>query len=89
VLRGRAVPYVFSVGSTGDSPVPAGDPPDGTGSGIERKGTVSPHADISAIPPGGSPGGAGESPALPSLNGYAVPAPLNHSLRFSGRPHSP
>src|SRR5437773_11719212 len=30
--------YVFSVGSTGDPPVPSGDPPDGMGSGIERKG---------------------------------------------------
>jgi len=33
--------YVFSVGSTGDPPVPSGDPPDGTGSAIERKGAVS------------------------------------------------
>jgi hypothetical protein len=26
------------MGSTGDPPVPSGDPPDGTGGGIERKG---------------------------------------------------
>jgi len=63
--------YVFNVGSTGDPPVPSGDPPDGTGGGIERKGTVFPPADITAIPPGESPGGAGESPAPPSLNGYS------------------
>jgi len=59
--------YVLSVGSAGDPPVPSGGPPDGTGGGIERKGTVFPPPDIGAIPPGESPGGAGESPAPPSL----------------------
>jgi hypothetical protein len=66
--------YVFSVGSTGDSPVPSGDPPDGTGSGIERKGTVFSQPDIAASAPGGSPGGAGGSPggspAPPTVNTY-------------------
>ena len=63
--------YVFSVGSTGDSPVPSGDPPDGMGSGLKRKGTVLSQAHVTAIPPGGSPGGAGGSPAPPTLNRYS------------------
>ena len=62
--------YVFSVGSTGDSPVPSGDPPDGIGRGIERNGAVLSQPHVTAIPPGGSPGGAGGSPAPPTLNGY-------------------
>ena len=49
--------YVFSVGSTGDSPVSSGDPPDGIGRGIERKGAVLSQPHVTAIPPGGSPGG--------------------------------
>ena len=67
--------YLFSVGSTGDPPVPSGDPPDGTGRGIERKGTVFSQPHITAIPPGGSPGGAGGSPAPPTLNRYPVRMP--------------
>jgi hypothetical protein len=60
--------YLFSVGSTGDPPVPSGDPPDGMESSIERKGTTFSHSVIAVVPPGGSPGGAGGSPALPSLS---------------------
>src|SRR5438309_8273596 len=56
--------YVFSVGSTGDSPVSSGDPPDGIGRGIERKGAVLSQPHVTAIPPGGSPGGAGGSPVV-------------------------
>ena len=37
------------------------------GSGLERKGTVLSQAHDTAIPPGGSPGGAGGSPAPPTL----------------------
>ena len=62
--------YVFSVGSTGDTPVPSGDPPDGTATGIERKETVFSQPHITAISPGGSPGGAGGSPAPPTLNRF-------------------
>jgi hypothetical protein len=50
---------VFTVGSTGDSPVPSGDPPDGTVDGIERKNGVFTHPGFTNMPPGGSPGGAG------------------------------
>ena len=64
--------YVFGVGSTGDPPVPSGDPPDGMGNGIERKGTVFSQPHIAAIRPGGSPGEAGGSPAPPRLNRYAA-----------------
>ena len=45
--------YPFRVGSTGDPPVPSGDPPDGMGSGIERKGMAFPRpASLLFRPPG-------------------------------------
>jgi 2-oxoglutarate dehydrogenase E2 component (dihydrolipoamide succinyltransferase) len=55
------------VGSTGDSPVPSGDSPDGSekASAI-HSGSRSTQA-TSTIPVGGSPTGAGESPAPPIL----------------------
>ena len=62
--------YVFTVGSTGDSPVPSGDPPDGTERGIERNNAVFSHSGYTTTPPGESPGGAGGSPAPPSANRY-------------------
>jgi len=79
VLRGRMKPpppdrgpsrsvCVYSVGSTGDSPVPSGDPPGGTEHGIEGNNTVSSHSSYTTTPPGESPGGAGGSPAPPSVN---------------------
>ena len=70
--------YVFSVGSTGDSPVPSGDPPDGIGRGIERKGAVLSQPHVTGIPPGGSPGGAGGSPAPPTLNRYSARRQQHH-----------
>ena len=70
--------YVFSVGSTGDSPVSSGDPPDGIGRGIERKGAVLSQPHVTAIPPGGSPGGAGGSPAPPTLNRYSARRQQHH-----------
>src|SRR5437773_222642 len=63
--------YVFTVGSTGDSPVPSGDPPDGTKGGIERNNGVFSRPGFTNTPPGGSPRGAGGSPAPPSVNRYA------------------
>ena len=66
--------YVFSAGSTGDPPVPSGDPPDVTGRGIERKGTDFSQPDIAATAPGGSPGGAGGSPAPPTQNTHPMGA---------------
>src|SRR6185369_8764098 len=62
--------YLFTVGSTGDSPVPSGDPPDGTERGIERNNAVFPHSGYTTTPPGESPGGAGGSPAPPSVTTY-------------------
>ena len=49
--------YVFTVGSTGDSPVPSGDPPDGTEHGIEGNDAVFSHSGYTTTPPGESPGG--------------------------------
>jgi len=62
--------YVFTVGSTGDSPVPSGDPPDGTEHGIEGNNAEFSHSSYTTTPPGESPGGAGGSPAPPSVNRY-------------------
>ena len=59
--------YAFSLGSTGDPPVPSGDSPDGIASNTKRGGAVSWQQNITRIPPGGSPGGTGESPVPPSL----------------------
>ncbi len=65
----RAEPGITSsVGSTGDSPVPSGDPPDGTASGPARNQAVPWPRRLAPVPPGESPSGAGGSPALPSLN---------------------
>jgi len=67
-------PYVFTLGSTGDSPVPSGDPPDGTEHGIEGNNALFSHSSYTTTPPGESPGGAGGSPAPPSVNRYGSPA---------------
>ena len=56
VVRDRAA-YVFSVGRTGNLP-------DGTGEVIIGAKTCWVEACASAVPLAGSPGGAGESPAL-------------------------
>src|SRR5580765_7932463 len=84
----RDVGYVFTVGSTGDSPVPSGDSPDGTEGGIERNNAVLSHPSVTTMPPGGSPGGAGGSPAPPSVNRYDVGSPLLalSSQKFEGQP---
>ena len=54
-----------ALGSTGDPPVPSGDSPDGTRGTIRARedGRIANHRH--AIPVGGSPTGAGESPAPP------------------------
>src|SRR6266498_3995474 len=54
-----------SLGSTGDPPVPSGDPPDGTGATMRANEAGLFTGQASAIPVGGSPTGAGESAALP------------------------
>ena len=53
------------MGSTGDPPVPSGDPPDGTGGGPLLIRTLSVFAMTSSVSLGGSPSDAGESPAPP------------------------
>ena len=53
------------LGSTGDSPVPSGDSPDGTGAAVPDNKDGLLGSLRSAVPVGGSPTGAGESPALP------------------------
>src|ERR1041385_3784964 len=42
-----------TLGSTGDSPVPSGDPPDGTGVISNVKKTAFLHPNVDDIPPGG------------------------------------
>lgn len=59
LVRGRAS------GSTGDSPVRSGDPPDGTGGTTRAKGNDLAVTSVAAVPLGESPSGAGGSPALP------------------------
>src|SRR6266516_5141909 len=54
-------------GSTGDPPVPSGDPPDGMGATVRAKEDGLCATWRSAVPVGGSPTGAGESPALPTF----------------------
>src|SRR6185369_16010474 len=96
-LRAPSPPlYVFTVGSIGDSPVPSGDPPDGTEGGTERNNGVFSHPGFTNTPPGGSPGVAGASPAPPSVNrwrvqGYGVLAmtrPIPSSREVAGREYS-
>src|SRR2546426_1543794 len=52
-------------GSTGDSPVPSGDSPDGTGATVRANGRGLFATLLAAVPVGGSPTGAGGSPAPP------------------------
>ena len=54
-----------ATGSTGDPPVPSGDPPDGTRRAYRSKSYMHFVAGAAPIPVGESPTGAGESPALP------------------------
>ena len=53
------------LGSTGHWPVPPGDSPGGTGGSREKFRTSSGMRNRSRVPFGGSPNGAGESPAPP------------------------
>src|SRR5713101_4347029 len=68
---GRHVFFAQSVfekwfaGSTGDPPVPSGDLPDGTGATVRANGQGLFATLPAAVPVGGSPTGAGGSPAPP------------------------
>jgi K+-transporting ATPase ATPase B chain len=54
----------FFEGGTGHRPVPSGDSPDGKGEGKKRRDAKD--SVVSVVPVGGSPTGAGGSPALPT-----------------------
>jgi len=53
------------MGGTGDSPVPSGHWPDGTGKTFELETDVRKDLSASSIPSGGSPLGTGQGPVLP------------------------
>ena len=63
--RSKSLSENSSLGSTGDSPVPSGDSPDGTGATVPGNNDGLLGTLRSTVPVGGSPTGAGESPALP------------------------
>src|SRR6266481_464882 len=52
-------------GSTGDPPVPSGDSPDETGATVRANGDGAFATLLAEVPVGGSPTGAGGSPAQP------------------------
>jgi hypothetical protein len=72
-------------GSPGDPPVPSGDAPDGTEESDRANGAIFAEASAATVPVGGSPTGAGESPALPvsreSRNRSASDSPVSPSAR--------
>ena len=65
----RRAQYVITVGSTGGPPVASGDSPDANSIALDMKCASGLHR-IPLIPLGGSPSGAGESPAPPTVNRY-------------------
>src|SRR6266496_5618081 len=78
--------YAFSGGGAGDTPAPPGDPPGGMAvlSGCEK--TVPFCSMPLPVPSGGSPGGTGGSPVLPTLNTYRASAlPFERALRNERR----
>jgi hypothetical protein len=58
------------LGSTGDPPVPFGDPPDETGTALRASGDGFFATALSPVPVGGSPTGAGGSPAPPIFQAH-------------------
>ncbi|MBI4323984.1 MAG: 4Fe-4S ferredoxin [Chloroflexi bacterium] len=74
------------VGSTGDPPVPSGDPPDGTGNDADRNGEVLFHQSVTHVTPGGSPVGAGGSPALPARSKVIGVRLLDQGVDKKGQP---
>ena len=59
---------VLKMGSTGDSPVPGGDPPTGTAESKLAKRPSLLDGNAAPIPSGESPDGTGASPALPGID---------------------
>jgi len=62
-------------GSTGHWPVTSGDSPEGTPEPLQRKSGAGSDLSVATIPVGGSPTGAGESPALPAADPLQVGNP--------------
>src|SRR3989442_8566699 len=61
-------------GSSGQGPAPFGDSPDGTREA--RTSSAGSDVSVATIPVGGSPTGAGESPALPAAPGLCDPSQI-------------
>src|SRR5437867_9463150 len=83
-----AVRRVFGkrfVGSTGDPPVPSGDSPDGTGATVRANGHGRFATLLAAVPVGGSPTGAGGSPAPPifKTDSWVTKTTLKLKLRLA------
>src|SRR5438094_10320362 len=76
--RAQSVFGKWFPGSTGDPPVPSGDPPDGTETTIRGNENGLFATWLRAVPVGGSPTGAGESPAPPIFK---------HALSDSDEPY--
>src|SRR5438093_6125729 len=79
LMAGRASWGVFEkwfLGRRGDPPVPSGDSPDGTGATVRANGHGPFATLLAGVPVGGSPAGAGESPAPPIF--------ITGSSRFDG-----
>ena len=68
-------------GSTGHWPVTSGDSPDGTPEPLQRKSGAGSDLSVATIPVGGSPTGAGESPALPAADPLQVGNRKSSTLR--------
>ena len=66
--RGHGCPYLFTEGGAGDSPAPPGDPPGGLVVMPRGENTAILRSMPLQVPSGGSPGGTGGSPVLPTVN---------------------
>jgi hypothetical protein len=64
-IKSKSIFEKWFAGGTGDPPVPSGDSPDGTGATIRANGDRLFAKLLAAVPVGGSPTGAGGSPAPP------------------------
>jgi hypothetical protein len=88
---GGVLEPVWKMGSTGDSPVPVGDPPTGRARRLLPSGASLLTPGAVRVPPGESPTGTGQWPVLPkhefpdTLLGRMITNPGNNGLRISVR----